>query len=188
MRKIVLASGSPRRLELLKGYGYDVTVIHPDFDESSVTGMQPCELVTSLALGKNRSVTALNLHDIVLSADTVVCIDGKILGKPADANSAFAMLRSLSGRTHTVYTGVCISYEGHETVFSEKSLVTFYELTDRQINSYISKGSPFDKAGGYGIQDDKGIYFIRSVTGEISNVIGLPMGRVAEEISKLCQD
>ena len=183
---IILASGSPRRLTLLSDYGFDVTVIKPDFDESIVTERDPEKLVCLLAKGKNECIDMP--HELVLSADTVVVLDGKILGKPKDRDDAFNMLRALSGRTHKVLTGVCISKGGKRALFCECSNVTFYELTDRQINKYIETGSPFDKAGSYGVQDDMGIGFVRSVTGELSNVIGLPMGRVISEINKIQGD
>ena len=183
MKKILLASGSPRRRSLLENYGFEITVVKPEFDESQIEITDPEQLVCTLAREKNRCIKA-GPSVTVLSADTVVALNGSILGKPRDRKEAFDMLSSLSGNTHTVYTGVCIRQNGRERVFCEKSHVRFFELTDYQINKYIDTGSPFDKAGGYGIQDDIGIAFVDRVDGEISNVIGLPMGAVISELNK----
>ena len=181
--KILLASGSPRRQSLLKSFGFDITVVLPDFDESSVFEKNPEKLVTALAKGKLESVKRGDM--LTLAADTVVAIDGKIMGKPTDEKDAFDMLRALSGKTHTVYTGVCIAYGQKQRLFCEKSDVTFHKLSNKQIRDYIATGSPMDKAGGYGLQDDVAITFINTVTGEISNVIGLPMGRVMQETERI---
>ncbi len=185
-----MASGSPRRKFLLENYGFEVTVIKPDFDESAIVENDACALVMSLARAKNECVRLSYSHDIipVVSADTVVCLDGQILGKPRDRDEAFGMLSRLSGATHTVFTGVCVALDDTKTVFCEKTEVSFYELSHTQINRYIDSGSPFDKAGAYGIQDDMGIAFIQSVNGELSNVIGLPMARTVREIQKIQGD
>lgn len=188
MVKLILASGSLRRRTLLENYGFDVTVVKPDFDESTVSGESPEELVKALALGKNRCVLPKYKSSLILSADTVVSIGKSILGKPRDSKQARQMLNMLSGATHSVFTGVCISYQNKEHIFCEKTDVTFYRLSEAQINRYIDSGSPFDKAGGYGIQDDMGIGFVERVSGELSNVIGLPMGKTVSEIQKLQGD
>ncbi len=183
--KIILASGSPRRFTLLSDYGLNVTVVKPEFDEGVITQTDPKQLVLELAQSKNRCVCKNFFNIPVLSADTVVSIHGKILGKPKNRQEAFDMLSMLSSDTHSVFTGVCISFNGNESLFCVKTDVTFYPLTEKQINRYIDTGSPFDKAGGYGIQDDMGIGFVERVDGELSNVIGLPMGRVIAELKKL---
>lgn len=183
--RLILASGSPRRKKLLSDYGFDITVIKPDFDESIITESDPEKLVLALAKGKNECVCGEYKDIPVLSADTVVAIDGKILGKPRDRSEAFEMLSMLSDNTHTVFTGVCISLGGKTRTFCEKTLVTFYPLTDIQIEKYIDSGSPFDKAGGYGVQDDMGIGFVKTVNGELSNVIGLPMGSVINQLKRI---
>lgn len=184
MKKILLASGSPRRRSLLQNYGFDITVVKPAFDEENIKISDPEKLVCELARGKNSCVFADD-GTLVLSADTVVALNGKILGKPKTPEQAYNMLSSLSGNTHTVYTGVCLRKGNIRKVFCSKSSVSFHKLSEHQINSYIASGSPFDKAGGYGIQDDMGIAFVDSVDGEISNVIGLPMGAVIREINKI---
>ena len=193
MGRLILASGSPRRRALLENFGFDVTVIKPEFNENTISKTDPAALVAALAAGKNRAVrtgfdASLKESSVFLSADTVVSIDGKILGKPQGRKEAYGMLKLLSHRTHTVYTGVCIASGEDEICFTEKTDVTFYTLSDTQILRYIDSGAPFDKAGGYGIQDDMGIGFIESVHGELSNVIGLPMGRTVRELQKVQGD
>lgn len=181
---ILLASGSPRRLSLLSGYGYNVSVTKPDFDEDSVNIAEPSKLVAALAKGKGESV-ALTEGCVLLAADTVVAIGGNILGKPRDKDHAFEMLSMLSGNTHSVYTGVCLRYKDKTDVFCVKSDVTFHKLSKTQIENYIDTGSPFDKAGSYGIQDPLGIAFVDHVDGSLTNVIGLPMAEVTERIAKI---
>ncbi len=183
--EIILASASPRRYSLLSARGYDVTVETSPFDESGVTERDPKKLVMLLAKGKGESVSKNHPDKIVLSADTVVCLNGKILGKPKTRDEAYNMLMSLSNNTHTVYTGVCISKGGKSHLFFDRADVTFHPLTDKQINLYIDSGSPFDKAGAYGIQDDVGIGFVKRVSGDLSCVIGLPMGKVIKILQKI---
>lgn len=183
--KIILASASPRRLSLLSARGYDIKVVTSDFDESAVFEKNPKKLVMRLSEGKGRAVAKDCPDDTVLSADTVVCLRGKILGKPKSRQEAFDMLMSLSGNTHTVYTGVCIYKNSKCRVFYDKASVTFHPLTKKQIDAYIDSGSPFDKAGGYGIQDDMGISFVKKVSGDLSCVIGLPMGKVIKHLQKI---
>ena len=144
--KIILASASPRRLSLLSARGYDIQVKTSDFDESTVTEKNPKKLVMRLAEGKGGAVLKEFPDDIVLSADTVVCLDGKILGKPKTREEAYGMLTSMSGNTHVVYTGVCIKKGPKSFVFYDKAKVTFHPLTQKQINAYIDTGSPFDKS------------------------------------------
>ena len=184
MDKIVLASASPRRRSLLENYGYELTVVRSEFDERAVNERDPERLVTALARGKNAAVRDGYPGMTVLSADTVVAIDGEILGKPKDRDEAFSMLRRLSDSTHTVFTGVCVYKNGEERTFCAKTDVTFYKLSEHQIERYVDSGSPFDKAGGYGVQDDMGVAFVKNVDGELSNVIGLPMERTVKELDR----
>lgn len=183
--KIILASASPRRLSLLSARGYDITVKASGFDESSVSECRPEKLVMLLARGKALDVAGEHKDEIVLAADTVVCLGDRILGKPGSQSQAHDMLMSLSDNTHTVYTGVCIIKGKKSFVFYDKARVTFHPLTEKQIDAYIKTGSPFDKAGGYGIQDDMGIGFVKRVSGDLSCVIGLPMGKVIDRLQKL---
>lgn len=171
--RILLASGSPRRKQLLEALGYEVTVIRPDFDERSVTIRDPEKLVELLAAGKGRSVRP-TAGILLAAADTVVCFEREILGKPSDENAAFAMLRRLSGREHTVYTGVYLERDGKSICFTDRADVCFRDLTDQEIRAYIATGSPFDKAGGYGVQDSG---FVKEIRGSYHTVMGFPTER-----------
>lgn len=183
----ILASRSPRRRELLKE-------LIPEFEVVPATGAEeaeaatPSELVRTLARHKAEEVAARkeSAGKGVLGADTVVSLDGKILGKPKDEAEAFSMLSSLSGRKHEVYTGVCLIYptaDGRKTVTSSaRTEVEFNELSEAFIRSYIAGGSPMDKAGGYGIQDGG---LVKGISGSYSNVVGLPLELLKELFSEL---
>jgi len=173
--KIVLASSSPRRKELLQTAGINFEIDVEGVDEVP-QGDTPEEKVCSIA--------ARRFDDCVIGADTVVSVDGDILGKPHDREDAENMLRRLSGREHTVYTGVCISAHGKETVFSEATKVKFFELTDKEIADYVLSGEPMDKAGAYGIQG-LGCTLVEGIGGDYFNVVGLPVARVVREIKKI---
>lgn len=175
---VILASGSPRRKELMSHITNEFTVIVSDTDESLPEGKSVEETVKNLALQKAWAVkNKCKETDIIISADTVVSCDGKILGKPNNEKEAFSMLKSLSGRTHTVYTGVCITKGSKTDVFAQKTLVEFYELSDEEINAYIATNDPFDKAGGYGIQS-KGAVLVKGIQGDYFNVVGFPVAEI----------
>jgi len=174
---IILASKSPRRIELLTAAGFAFSVIPATGEEVIPDNASPREAVRALALQKAREVAAAHVSDIVIGADTVVAIDGRILGKPRDKADAGAMLRTLSGRVHEVYTGVAVIADKAALAFSERTEVEFYRLSEREINSYIDTGEPFDKAGAYGIQG-KGMTLVRRISGDFYNVMGLPVGRL----------
>ncbi len=174
---IVLASGSPRRRELMAKAGYDFVVRPTDADER-VEGL-PRERVMALARRKAEASSEEALP--VLSADTLVALGDQVLGKPRDEADARRMLASLSGRTHQVYTGVCIRYRGEYFVDCERTDVTFRPLTDGEIDEYIATGEPMDKAGAYGIQGGAGA-FVERLEGPFDNVMGLPMGLVKRMI------
>lgn len=178
--KIILASASPRRKELLGDICPDFTVITANIDEKSLPGELPEELVMRLSREKARAVWERTgeLHPrVVIGADTVVVLDGEIMGKPADAADARRMLKALSGRTHQVFTGVTLLWEGGQETFSGTAQVEFYPLTDEEIDGYISAGEPFGKAGAYAIQL-LGKRFIREIHGDYSAIVGLPAGQV----------
>ena len=190
---IILASGSPRRKELLAQAGFDFEVEVSNADEN-VAEESPTEMVEELAARKAEAV--VNLHNkkedncLVIGADTIVVLDGKILGKPADEADAKAMLASLSGRTHQVYTGVTLirlrkaengSILQESRTFSEGTDVSFYPLTKEEIRSYIATGEPMDKAGAYGIQG-KAAVFVKEIKGDYNNVVGLPIARLYQEL------
>lgn len=175
MNTPVLASGSPRRHELLAGLGVPFEIAAPDVDESVRPGEGPTRYVARLAVAKVRAVP----HDdvLVIGADTCVDVDGAILGKPVDADDARRMLTSLSARTHRVHTGVAVRVGEnveHQVVTTE---VTFVELTAAAIDWYVAGGEPMDKAGAYALQGAGGV-FVSSVHGSVSNVIGLPLAEL----------
>lgn len=182
--KLVLASASPRRREILNNLGYDFTVRPSNAEEIIDENQTPAETVESLASQKAQSVALSAADDeIVLGADTVVVYDGKILGKPRDKKDAENMLHMLSGKTHEVYTGVCLAdRNGVLNCFSVCTKVKFYPLSDDEITRYIDSGEPMDKAGSYGIQG-KGCYLIEGIEGDYFNVVGLPAARTARALN-----
>lgn len=183
---IVLASASPRRRDLLAMLGVDNLKIIPAVGEEVLSkGMSPNDIVCSLSLAKASEVSALcPVTDTIIAADTIVVLDGKIMGKPADKTEAFHMLSGLSGRTHNVFTGVTVIMG--ETVYTEYECtsVHFRDLTEREILAYIETGEPMDKAGAYGAQGI-GSLFVESIDGDFFNVMGLPLCRLSKMIEKL---
>ena len=178
-RPIVLASGSPRRSELLAVLGLDFNVVAPHLDETPLPGETPLDLVSRLAVAKAAAVAAARPGAVVIGADTAVEIDGEILGKPVDAGDAERMLRTLSGRTHTVHTGVAVARAGDVGTATTSSVVTMATLTDADIEWYLATGEPFDKAGSYALQGAGGV-FVRTVSGSVSGVLGLPLHETAD--------
>lgn len=178
--RIVLASASPRRQHLLAEAGCQV-VCHPSgSDELEDDSLAPSALALENAWRKARAVAPLFPGDTVLAADTVVAMDGRFFGKPADSEDAFRMLSELVGKTHEVVTGVALVLpEGRETSFAESSRVSFLPLTPAAIRDYLASIHPLDKAGSYAAQDDNG-RIISRIEGSITNVIGLPMERLRE--------
>lgn len=185
MKKVILASASPRRRELLKQAGFSFEVIESKADEH-VSEKEPEVLVRELAKRKALAVAELiNGEALVIGADTVVAIDGEILGKPKDEADAFRMLKEIQGRTHQVYTGVALIKKQETDVevndFAERTDVTMYPMSDEEIYAYIATGEPGDKAGSYGIQGRAAI-FIKGIQGDYNNVVGLPIGRLYQEV------
>lgn len=178
--KLILASGSPRRSEILKNAGYKFVVKPTSADESLPGGILPEDAVKLLSERK-ADAAKIECSDVVLSADTVVALGDRILGKPSDKAEAFSMLRSLSGKTHSVYTGVTIKSAEKKRVFAVKTDVLFYPLTDDEINAYIATGEPFDKAGAYGIQGGAAV-FVEKIDGDYYSVVGLPLSRCARAL------
>lgn len=179
-RKIILASASPRRRALLEGIGLaDFTILPSDADEELPENISPGEAVKLLAKTKAESVSkSAGGNAVVIAADTVVCYQDEILGKPADRGDAFRMLSMLSGKTHAVYTGFCVRNGSREILASERTEVEFRPLTSEEIWSYIDTGEPFDKAGAYGIQG-LGAMLVRRIDGDYYNVMGLPVCRLS---------
>ena len=175
MEPIVLASQSPRRRELLSLYGIPFVVDPSQADEEHVQGTG-AQRVKALAKAKCDEVAQRYPGRFVLAADTLVCVDDEVLGKPKDEADAMRMLRLLSGRAHQVHTGLCMRLpDGRELVDVDTTDVVFMPLSDAQIKRYIESGEPMDKAGAYAIQGKAGI-FIDRISGSHSNVIGLPLG------------
>lgn len=187
--RFVLASGSPRRKELLGGIIPSFDIIVSEADEASVPKTLAPELyVEELAMLKaaaSAKTIEKKKNCIVIGADTVVTLDGEILGKPADKKDAFDMLRRLSGRKHDVYTGYCVMRltDGTSVSRAEKTEVYFKELTDEEIAAYIETGEPMDKAGAYGIQGRGGV-FINKINGDYNNVVGLPVSALYDVLKK----
>ena len=182
--KYLLASQSPRRAELMRYITDEFEILPSDCDETVPDGIEPEEIPELLAARKALSVSGLKKDRLVIGCDTVVIIDGVILGKPHTPDRAISMLKTLSGRTHTVVSGVCICYKGKTMSFSQKTLVSFYELSEEEIRDYVQSCKPLDKAGAYGIQD-KGGLFVREISGDYYNIVGLPVARLKREIDKL---
>ncbi len=194
MRKLILASASPRRKELLEQVGAVFEII-PARGEEVITKELPQDVVMELALQKAREVAdsvegqETSIEEvIILGADTVVAYDGRILGKPKDRTDAVGMLTQLSGNTHSVYTGVAVIVKEKEAEqifnFYEETKVTMYPMSEAEIEAYVDTGEPMDKAGAYGIQGKCAIY-IEKIAGDYNNVVGLPIARIYQEMSQL---
>lgn len=180
---MILASQSPRRRELLGYITDDFSVIPAKGEEKIPEGASPEEAVKALSRQKAEEIFSEQCSghsgEIIIAADTVVAIDGEILGKPSSETNAAEMLRKLSGRVHSVFTGVCVIFEDGSTEnFAEETKVEFYALSEREIADYIATGDPMDKAGAYGIQE-KGAANVKGIAGDFYNVMGLPVGRLA---------
>lgn len=172
--KYILASGSPRRREILNGLNFDFRIIVPDADETSDTE-DPALLTEELARRKAEAVREYAADgETVIACDTVVYLDGKILGKPKDRKTAYGMLKSLSGRTHKVVSGLCVISGDKIITDHAETLVTFSEMSEEDIENCIDNGEPYDKAGGYAVQGVSSLY-IEKIVGEYFNVVGLPV-------------
>lgn len=188
MKRIILASQSPRRRELLTQIGLKFEVI-PSTVEEVITSTNPVEVVQELAQQKARDVAEVAGREtpkdalLVIGADTIVVYEGKILGKPGDKGDAVRMLTMLQGKEHSVYTGVALLAGEQEIVFAEETRVQMCPMTPEEILWYVNTGEPMDKAGAYGIQ---GLCarFIRQIQGDYNNVVGLPVGRIYQELKK----
>ncbi len=183
-RPILLASKSPRRQELLNLMGLNFQVILKEVDEDYPDTLQPEEIAVYIAEKKANAFDQEIGNSVLVTADTIVCINGEVLGKPLDEEDAYRMISKLSGKTHQVITGVCIRDKNKSYSFYEVSEVTFVNLSAEQINYYIQTGNPLDKAGAYGIQEWIGLVAIASIRGSYTNVVGLPTHRLFEELNK----
>lgn len=182
MKQIILASQSPRRKELLGRFCQDLIIRADSSEEIKIPGEKPEETVCRLALTKAKNVASVSQENaLVVGADTIVVLDDDVLGKPKDEEDAFRMLRSLSGRVHTVVTGVAVldTETGKEKTLAESTKVRFKELSNQEIAAYIASKEPMDKAGAYGIQE-LGSLFIEGVEGDYFNVVGLPVCKLGK--------
>lgn len=212
MKKIILASQSPRRKELLAQAGFEFQIITSDVDEV-ITHTKPRDIAESLSSQKAEDVyhkliekygEAEATNYLVIGADTIVAIEDKILGKPKDRADAYEMMKLLSGKTHQVYTGVSIvtgaeqlcgvdqgnnMVQPHIHTFHECTDVTFYDITDEEINEYLEAGDEWaDKAGAYGVQATVGAKFVKELKGDYNNVVGLPVARLYQELKKILDE
>lgn len=176
MERIVLASASPRRKELLERLGYSLTICPSDIDETPFTGEEPIEFAERMAAAK-----AADHKGLLVAADTVVHVGGEILGKPTSQTDAVRMLERLSGRNHIVTTGVCVG-RSLRKIFSVSTRVCFRHLKPEEIHDYVATGEPMDKAGGYGIQG-MAACFVLTVDGSYTNVVGLPLAEVVRALT-----
>jgi septum formation protein len=182
---IILASKSPRRQELLQLMGIDFKVVLRDVDESYPAGLSPSDIAVYIAEKKAKAFDEVIDNEIVITADTIVSLEGKILGKPDNEAHAFEILSDLSGKRHEVITAVSLLKNHKLTSFYEVSEVFFKELSAEQIKYYVSTYSPMDKAGAYGIQEWIGLVAVEKINGSYSNIVGLPTQRLYEELCKL---
>lgn len=191
---IVLASASPRRKKLLEQIGLKFIQSPSDVDESIADGLNPVETVTNLASLKSSKVASRFQNALIIAADTIVVYKNTILGKPVDKDDAVRILKTLSGNTHLVITGVSLRLTDENgriyssCDFNEQTKVTFAALTQQEIEDYIATGSPFDKAGAYGIQDDWGSVFVSSIEGDYYNVVGFPLHSFYQELKIFAPD
>ena len=182
-----MASNSPRRKELLSGLGVDYEVkTLPDVDESYPDGLSGEEIAKHIARGKAEAYRSLiQADELVITADTIVWLDGTVMGKPNDEEEAKDMLMRLSGKTHQVITGVCLTTASTQKTFATVTDVTFATLTDEEVDYYVTRYQPMDKAGSYGVQEWIGFVGVENLSGSYFNVMGLPIQRLYTELKKL---
>jgi septum formation protein len=195
MQKIILASGSPRRSQLLQWAEIPFDVRIAATDESYPNILLPYDIAIHIAFHKALAVQEIikqndtgNEANTILAADTIVVLENKIIGKPASREDAISILSALSGKVHQVITGVCILTAKEKIEFAEETLVEFHELSLSQIEFYVDKYKPFDKAGAYAIQEWIGVIGVKSITGDFYNVMGLPVSKVVKELEKIAID
>ena len=189
MPRLILASASPRRRQLLAEHGYDFTVVPADVEEIAPAHFTPREVVLWNARLKAQAIARQHPGEIVLGVDTLVAFGNRIFGKPRDLDEAFAMVSALNGQTHEVFSGVCLTRvaDQKEHTFAEVTRVHFHQLTPAQLRTYLARIGPLDKAGAYAAQEDRG-ELIAQVEGSFTNVIGLPMEALAEAVRAILKD
>jgi septum formation protein len=185
MNKIILASQSPRRKQLLEWAEIPFEIVVSDSDEHFPPGLGPDEIAIYIARNKALAVQQTrNSNEIILAADTIVVLGENIIGKPVHREEAITILMALSGEKHKVITGVVIRREEEETAFADTTEVEFHDLSEEQIEFYVDKYKPYDKAGAYAIQEWIGVIGIKAINGDFYNVMGLPVSRVVKELLK----
>lgn len=185
--KVILASGSPRRRELMAGLGvnYEVRIL-PDVDESYPDTLQGEEIPLYIAKEKaDAYIPMMQPDELIITADTIVWLDGKVLGKPRDREDALQMLRTMSGRTHEVFTGVCITTTDWQRSFTAQTEVRFATLSEDEIIYYVDNCKPMDKAGAYGVQEWIGFIGVENISGSYYNIMGLPVQKLYRELLKV---
>lgn len=185
--KVILASGSPRRRELMAGLGvnYEVRIL-PDVDESYPDTLQGEEIPLYIAKEKaDAYIPMMQPDELIITADTIVWLDGKVLGKPRDREDALQMLRTMSGRTHEVFTGVCITTTDWQRSFTAQTEVCFATLSEDEIIYYVDNFKPMDKAGAYGVQEWIGFIGVENISGSYYNIMGLPVQKLYRELLKV---
>lgn len=187
MSKLILASASPRRRELLQDLGYPFEIITADCKEIIDPDLSIAEAIQQIAYQKAETVWKVNKDAIVIGADTMVCYGGKMLGKPKDRNDAKQMLEMLSGKTHMVISGVAILSQDKKETFYEETRVAFYPIEEELLNKYLDSEEPYDKAGAYGIQG-MGKLFVKEISGDYFNVVGLPIASVYRHLKTYIKD
>lgn len=183
--QLILASGSPRRAEILTSVGWPFQVRIPDVDETENAGESPDEYVIRLAEEKAATIANAFQESLILAADTTVVIEDQILGKPRDREDAVRMISTLSGATHQVLTGIAILKNGTCRTGLQKTSVRFRKMTDNEVDFLVDKGDPYDKAGGYAVQAQAAL-FIEGIEGDYWNVVGLPINLVYTLVNELC--
>ena len=183
--KLILGSNSPRRQELLKSLGFEFSVKPINADETFPVNLKAQEISLYLAEKKaNAYQDKLNVNELLITSDTIVWCEGKVLNKPADFNEGKEMLNTLSGKMHQVFTAVCLKSADKQTLFFDESKVYFKNLKSEEIEYYLTNFNPYDKAGGYGVQDWIGYIGIEKIEGSFYNVMGLPVKKLYEELIK----
>lgn len=185
--KVILASGSPRRRELLSGLGVDYMIkVLPDVNEAYPETLKGEDIPLYIAREKAEAyLKGIESDELIITADTIVWLDNEVLGKPTDERQAKVMLRMLSGKTHHVITGVCLTTSEFQKSFTTTTEVTFAKLSEEEIDYYVEKYCPLDKAGAYGIQEWIGFVGVEAINGSYFNVMGLPIQKLYKELAKL---
>jgi len=182
---LILASGSPRRQHLLKELDIPFTIDIREVEEVYPKHLKEAQITDYLADLKSKSFKNLQANDLLITSDTIVWFEEKAIGKPKNKKDAFDMLKKMSGKEHDVFTSVSIRGKSIQKIFNDKTMVLFEEFTNEEINYYIDKYSPYDKAGSYGIQDWIGLIGVKKITGSYFNVMGLPVHKLYKELLKI---